>query len=67
MTESEWYAKYICEESDDCELIRKYVITGIGKPNMEGGKCKGYCKNENDDEPLEACKCCKICSLYGIE
>lgn len=66
-TEQEWYRKYIYEETDDCELIKQSVKTGIGKPNFKDGKCEGYCHSENDDEPLDKCKRCKIFDSYGIE
>lgn len=32
-----------------------------------GGKCCGYGKAENDDEPIDACKSCLKQASYGIE
>ena len=32
-----------------------------------GGKCCGYCKAENDDEPIDSCKVCSKQASYGEE
>ena len=44
------------------------------KPNCEAadhnpssGKCCGYGRSENDDEPIEECKNCHQYDSYGIE
>jgi hypothetical protein len=67
MTEQGWYSRHVYEESDDCEIIKESIVNGIGKPNFKDGRCEGYCHSENDDEPIEKCKACKLNSLYGIE
>jgi hypothetical protein len=43
---------------ENCSLIRKH-----GKPNMDNGKCVGF-GTENDDEPCETCKNCKLNNTY---
>ena len=35
--------------------------------NPSTGKCYGYGRNENDDEPIDACKVCERYDSYGIE
>jgi len=42
------------------------------KPNCQnaewsGGKCNGYGKSENDDEPIDVCMGCPKNTMYGIE
>lgn len=32
-----------------------------------GGKCCGYGKAENDDEPCDQCKACPKQAMYGVE
>jgi len=32
-----------------------------------GGKCCGFGKAENDDEPIDACKACSKQASYGVE
>lgn len=52
---------------ENCTLIQKCVRRGIGNPEQRNGKCMGYQKSENDDEPCEICKSCKLNEYYGIE
>ena len=35
--------------------------------NPTSGKCYGYGRSENDDEPIEACQKCPKYDSYGIE
>ena len=35
--------------------------------NPSTGKCCGYGRSENDDEPIDACKSCELYDSYGIE
>lgn len=43
----------------NCSLIKKY-----GKPEQYNGLCEGFGRSENDDEPCEICKECKLHYLY---
>lgn len=52
---------------ENCSLIKKCVRKGIGEPDYRNGKCCGYQKSENDDEPCEECKKCKLNEHYGVE
>ena len=45
---------------ENCTLIQKCVRSGIGEPERRNGKCLGYQKGENDDEPCEICKKCSL-------
>lgn len=45
---------------ENCSLIQKCVRKGIGEPEQRNGVCLGYQKGENDDEPCEKCKSCKL-------
>ena len=44
----------------NCSLIKKSVSAGIGCPFVIKGQCAGYQKNDDDDEPCEICKKCKL-------
>ena len=55
---------------ENCTLIQKCVRKGIGGPEQRNGKCMGYQKSENDDEPCEICKSEErfkniICVVHG--
>ena len=52
---------------ENCTLIQKCVRKGIGSPEQRNGKCMGYQKSENDDEPCEFCKQCPLNENYNIE
>lgn len=49
---------------ENCSLIQKCVRKGIGEPEQRNGVCLGYQKGENDDEPCEKCKSCKLNISY---
>lgn len=45
---------------ENCGIIKR-----IGEPGTDGkGKCMGFGKAWNDDEPCESCKKCKYCTSY---
>lgn len=48
---------------DHCRMITKYQDL-LGRPRQQDGKCDGYQKSEDDDEPCETCKECKLNSFY---
>ena len=41
---------------DNCRMVTRY-----GRPNQYDGKCEGFCKSREDDEP---CKPCIDCELH---
>ncbi len=44
------------------------IIKRIGEPGEDGnGKCMGFGRAQNDDEPFEPCKKCKYCTSYEEE
>ena len=43
---------------DNCRLIKEH-----GKPSIDNGKCTGL-GTENDDEPCEICKKCRLNNNY---
>jgi len=44
----------------NCRLVNKY-----GNPGKENnGKCPGFARSYDDDEPPETCKNCKLHWLY---
>ncbi len=46
-----------------CEIIKQK-----GDPGTDGnGKCMGFGRSEEDDEPCEPCKKCKYCTSYEEE
>jgi hypothetical protein len=45
---------------DHCGLITRCMKAGIGKPVQRSGKCEGYQKSDNDDEPCETCIECRL-------
>lgn len=49
----------------NCSLIKKMVAKGMGEPERHYVTCVGYQKSENDDEPCEICKKCKLNYMYG--
>nr|DAZ25633.1 MAG TPA: hypothetical protein [Caudoviricetes sp.] len=49
----------------NCPLIRKMVAKGEGEPKHQDMTCIGYQKSENDNEPCETCKNCKLNYMYG--
>ena len=51
----------------NCSLIKKMVNEGIGEPERHYTTRVGYQKSENDDEPCEICKNCKLNYMYGEE
>ena len=52
---------------ENCTLIKKCVSIGIGEPEQYENKCVGYARGENDDEPCEQCKNCKLNTSYEGE
>lgn len=44
---------------ENCKLANKY-----GAPNHYDGKCEGFQKSSEDDEPCEICKECKLHLFY---
>ena len=46
---------------------RKPTKPDCSTAEWNGGKCCGYCKGENDDEPIDACKACPKQASYGEE
>ena len=45
---------------DNCSLIKKIRII----PRQYDGKCEGFSRSEDDDEPCEKCKECKLNTFY---
>lgn len=44
--------------SENCRYVRK-----VGSPGTDAnGKCMGFAKSKEDDEPMEICKQCKCCT-----
>lgn len=54
---------------ENCTLIQKCVRKGIGEPEQfpNINKCFGYQRGEDDDEPIEQCKQCRLSTYYGVE
>lgn len=48
----------------NCSIIKRESWRGNGTPEQINGKCLGYCHSENDDEPIEVCKNCKLQESY---
>lgn len=44
----------------NCGLIKSIGI----RPRQFDGKCEGFQCGEEDDEPAESCKKCKLCTAY---
>ena len=44
---------------DHCKLI-----TEMGKPHQANGKCDGFQKSDDNDEPCETCMNCKLNTFY---
>lgn len=49
---------------DNCSLIQRMVIRGLGEPIQRDGRCMGYARSEYDDEPCETCKHCPLQESY---
>ena len=49
---------------ENCRIIKKGVRIGVGGPEQRNGKCNGYARAWYDDEPSEACKRCKLHTMY---
>lgn len=50
---------------ENCTLIKRGVHRlGLGEPETRNGKCLGYGRGENDDEPCEKCKVCTLNTAY---
>ncbi len=52
-----WFGKRTLE---NCRLITKMGV----KPQQQDGKCDGFQKSENDDEPCNTCMECKLNTFY---
>jgi len=48
---------------NNCDVIRRALIVGLGYPDTVDGKCGGYAMSETDDEPHDSCKNC----LAGVD
>lgn len=49
----------------NCSLISKMQDRDC-PPRIVEGRCEGYQKSREDDEPCEICKRCKLC-IYSEE
>ena len=49
---------------ENCGVIRRNIRRGLGSPDQYDGKCMGYGRRCHDDEPIEACKRCKLNTTY---
>ena len=50
---------------ENCSVIKRGLALGIGKPYVESnGKCVGYSHSDDDDEPHDLCKNCRLNSSY---
>lgn len=49
---------------ENCSLIQQRRRKGFGVPQQRNDFCLGYQKGENDDEPCEKCKSCKLNISY---
>ena len=69
MTRLGWNGRRTLEH---CSLITQSIKNGISKPRQANGRCDGYQKSYDDDEPCEKCSNCRLYSGYeevvgGIE
>jgi len=48
--------------NENCSLIKEMVKKGEGEPEryFNINRCLGYQKGEEDDEPCETCKRCRL-------
>ena len=51
----------------NCSLIKRAIENGIGSPDTNFSKCLGYAVSEEDDEPCNTCKRCRLNTLYEDE
>lgn len=51
----------------NCSYAKRMVRRGLGEPSVAGDKCMGYQRGENDDEPCETCKECKLNEWHESE
>lgn len=53
---------------ENCILIKKYVKASIREPQQyyNWNKCMRYARGENDDEPCEQYKNCRMCTCNGL-
>ena len=61
MAKVNWNAKRTLEHST---LITQCIKSGLEKPRQYDGKCDGYQKSADSDEPCEKCSKCKLNSIY---
>lgn len=56
-------------ESGQRQDIIEYcsLVSAYGKPNQTDGKCDGFQKSGEDDEPCEICKKCTLNTFYEEE
>jgi hypothetical protein len=47
---------------DNCKLVKRY-----GRPLQYDGKCEGFAKSCDDDEPCEVCMGCPLNTAYEKE
>lgn len=62
MAKVKWNGKRTLEH---CSLITYCEKVGIGRPNQKNGKCDGYQRSYEDDEPCEKCSRCKLYSSFS--
>lgn len=54
-------------KAEDCRFIKEWQSM-IGRPMIwSDGKCDGYNKVSNREEPQDKCKCCKLHIDYEEE
>ncbi len=61
MAKVNWNGKRTLEH---CSLITQCVKSGLEKPRQYDGKCDGYQKSADSDEPCEKCSKCNLNSMY---
>lgn len=55
----------IIKKMKELKLEHCRLITEMGvKPQQQGGKCDGFQKSANDDEPCNTCMECKLNTFY---
>lgn len=47
---------------EECEVIKRAIELGLGKPEQHDGKCEGYVADECE-LPIKACCSCECCTM----
>lgn len=47
---------------EECEVIKRAIELGLGKPEQHDGKCEGYVADENE-LPIKTCCGCECCTM----